>query len=56
MSEVPLFVTDDELARRLRAVAGELRTIASRRRANELAGELEQLAASLELGATEAAR
>jgi hypothetical protein len=48
VSDGPLFVTDDEIARRLRAIAGEVRTLASRRRAVELAGELEQLARILE--------
>jgi hypothetical protein len=48
VTEGLLFVTDAEIARRLRAVAGELRTLASRSRAVELAGELEQLARILE--------
>jgi hypothetical protein len=48
VSEPALFMTDDELARRLRAVAGELRTLGNRRRAVELAGELEALARVLE--------
>lgn len=44
MSLGPRFITDDEIARRLRSVAGELRTVASRRRAAELADELEEVA------------
>jgi hypothetical protein len=43
----PLFQTDDDLAARIRAVASELRVLASRRRAIELAGELETIARAL---------
>jgi hypothetical protein len=41
---VQTFITDDEVGRRLRAVAAELRVVSSRRRVAELAGELEQVA------------
>jgi len=43
-----LFATDDQLAQRIRAVAAELRVIASRRRCHELAGELDQVAKILD--------
>lgn len=48
MSAGPLFETDDAIAWKLREVAGELRTVASRRRAFELAAELDELARALE--------
>ena len=43
-----LFLPDDVLAARLRKVAGELRIISSRRRAFELASEVEAVAAVLD--------
>lgn len=43
-----VFETDDQLAKRLCAVAAELRTLVSRRRAVELAAEVDQIAAILD--------
>lgn len=47
-SGMALFITDDEVARRMRAVAAELRVVASRRRCFELAAELDQVARLLD--------
>lgn len=57
MSDQPaaLFETDDVLAERIRAVAAELRSVASRSRCVELAGELNQVAKILDPAGADAA-
>jgi len=43
-----MFITDDDAGRRIRAVAAELRVVASRRRCGELAAELLEVARLLD--------
>ena len=50
-----LFETDDRIAEQLRRIAGELRVLANRRRATELAGELDQIAQILSPASADAA-